>query len=530
MSHSRLTLSLAQHLLSSGRVTRQELVLYSRSLAVAGEEIYGLNAFSRLFSEDECLDQIDIHDGDLAGIPISIKANLAVRNSALTASSAILASEGRNCGYNADVVEKLQQNGAVIMGITQMDEFGMGSLGTNLGEGKLPFTRNPMPFLAFTNRTVDEWVGEIQKPHDLILEDHHEVFAKGSHDILLPGGSSCGSAASVSHGSSLISIASDTGGSIRLPAAWCGVTGFKPLYGTISRKGLVSYASSLDTVGIIANTASCISSVLPKIMAQANDQDKATITDSTARYHTTSMKYPYDESETIDLTNLIVGIPSAFVVEECPAFIHEAWAQTATALQDQCGATVSTLDNDILSPELIRVSLAAYYILASAEASSNLSRYNGFTIGAKSTSKSASLPSLTELEKSLSSSRSAGFGPEVIRRILAGTYVLSSDRFHSHYEAAMTIRAVVYKQMRHALENADVLLIPTSLSLPPKKTDFTDPTAMFANDILTVPISLAGLPSISIPSFKNKSIGLQIVGSSNNQVLRVAMMLQQLEC
>mmetsp|Transcript_32861 Transcript_32861/g.49579 ORF Transcript_32861/g.49579 Transcript_32861/m.49579 type:complete len:526 (+) Transcript_32861:134-1711(+) len=525
MSYPRLTLSLAQHLLSSGRVTRQELVLYARSLAAAGEKIYGLNAFSRLFSEDECLDQLDGCDGALAGIPISIKANLAVRNTALTASSKILASESTNCGYNADVVEKLQRNGAVIVGITQMDEFGMGSLGNNLGEGKSSFTRNPISFLAFNSRTVDEWIREIQKPYDLILEDHDEMFKKAGDDVLMAGGSSCGSAASVSHGSSLLSIASDTGGSIRLPAAWCGITGFKPFYGSISRKGLVSYASSLDTIGIMANSASCISSVLPKVVAGVYGQENIAITDSTARYDQPSI----DTAEMDNLSNIRVGIPSAFVVEECPKFIREAWGRTASVLQHRCGAKVSNIDSDVLSPDLIRVSLAAYYILASAEASSNLSRYNGFTVGAKSTSELSSSLSLTKLEQSFSASRSVGFGPEVIRRVLAGTYVLSSDRFHSHYEASMKIRAAVHKQLINALEKVDVLLIPTSLSLPPKKTEFTDPTGMFANDILTVPISLAGLPSISIPSFEDKSVGLQIVGSSNSQVLSVAMMLQQLD-
>ncbi|KAI2493690.1 Amidase [Fragilaria crotonensis] len=510
---SRLTVSLAQHLIASGRITKQELVTYCHSLAVAGEERWGLNAFTHLNSKEFILEQVDKSEGPLAGIPISIKANLAVREMPLTASSRMLAT-GVSCGYDADVVRILRSAGAIVIGTTQMDEFGMGSLGTNLGEGTSNFTKNPIPLMTISERSYDQWQQEIKKSHDAILEDH--MVATDEMDIWYAGGSSCGSAASVAHGSSIVSLASDTGGSIRLPAAWCGISGFKPSIGRLSRKGLVSYASSLDTIGCLAPTAECMAI----IMHQMELDKQESVTDSTVSHA--------HQTVTNDRKSLLVGIPSAFSVDGCPKEILDAWADAARYLQ-QNGATLVEIPSSVISSDMIRASLATYYIIASAEASSNLSRYDGLRYGLSDQrgSTHTTLDDLSVLESKYATTRSVGFGQEVLRRILSGTSVLSSDRFHTHYEAASTIRAQVSKQMRQALDTVDVLLTPTCLSFP-NSTDL-DPTGMFANDVFTVPVSLACLPAISIPWSRDvhKPVGLQIVGSSDEKVLEVAAELQR---
>ena len=505
---SRLTVSLGQHLIASGRVTKQELATYCHALATAGEEQWGLNAFAKLYSRDFVLEQAE-KEGPLAGIPISIKANLAVRETPLTASSKMLVTDS-TCGYDADVVSNLKDIGAIVVGITHMDEFGMGSLGNNIGEGNGGLTKNPVPFMTSTKRTHDQWIREIKKPYDEIVEDHATVT---NIETWHTGGSSCGSAASVSHGSTIVSIASDTGGSIRLPAAWCGITGFKPSYGRLSRKGLVSYASSMDTMGCLAPSADCISIV----MHQLECAKQQITTDST-------MMYRNKATNSFESANLRVGIPSAFSVEECPTEIQEAWVNAAEHLE-QSGAKLVEISSNLISPEIVRASLAAYYIIASAEASSNLSRYDGLRFGLY-TGETEHPMDFSLLESQYAAARSLGFGQEVLRRILSGTSVLSSDRFHTRYEAASKIRALLSKQMRSALDMVDVLLTPTCLSMP--TTTYLDPTGMFANDVLTVPVSLACLPAISIPWWteSNETVGLQVVGSSDDRVIEVAMTLQ----
>jgi aspartyl-tRNA(Asn)/glutamyl-tRNA(Gln) amidotransferase subunit A len=184
------------------------------------------------------------------------------------------------------------------------------------------------------------------------------------------------------------------------------------------------------------------------------------------------------------------------------------------------GAKIVDIPPDSLSPGNIRTSLAAYYILASAEASSNLSRYDGLRYGVSSARIDSTAEYTTQLEHQYAATRSLGFGPEVVRRILAGTFVLSSDRFHTHYEAAAKLRAIVTNQLRKTLQSVDVMIIPTSLTLPHEKS--FDPTLMFANDVLTVPISLACCPAISIPWRERSPIGIQVVGSDNVTVLEVA--------
>jgi aspartyl-tRNA(Asn)/glutamyl-tRNA(Gln) amidotransferase subunit A len=547
---TRLTISLAKSLISSGRITKYDLVSYCHAMAIAGEEHLKLNAFTQLHSLDHVLEQVSSYTGDdgpLSGIPLTVKANVAVKEFSLTASSRMLLdinndTTSTSCGYDADVIRILKDAGAVVMGITQMDEFGMGSLGTNLGETSFGHkqtdkstarTLNPLFAFPVTDsnlihppetiiehkmKTEVEWIQEITSPYDKVIETNCSIYIPNSHEnCWYTGGSSSGSAASVAHGSSLFSVASDTGGSIRLPAAWCGITGFKPTYGHISRKGLVSYASSLDTIGFLAPSVECISTVMKVMDTSVSDH----ITDSTRTI-------PKQSKSKHTFSDFRVGIPSAFSVAECPPEINDAWENAATSLE-QMGATLVEVPPESLSPDIIKASLAAYYIIASAEASSNLSRYDGLRYGLSVHGSDHHIQdSISLLESQYAASRSMGFGQEVLRRILTGTAVLSSDRFHSHYEAASKIRAVVSKQLRQTLEGLDVILTPTCLSFP--DTSNVESTAMFANDVLTVPTSLACLPAISIPWYipSRKPLGLQIIGDNDNTVLEVAEALQKI--
>lgn len=558
---SLLTIERASRLLASGLITSEQLCSFCRALAVAGEDHWQLNAFTSLIPTDKLLENARASDerrqrsngqvSPLEGIPVSIKANLAVSTQPLTAASGVLRDE-TPCGYNADAVSRLVKSGAIIIGMTNMDEFGMGSLGTNAApsETDQTFTRNPFQYIRHLKEVLkwhdndDSSVAKvIQMSTDYIVEAHVDAFERElGNPIRSAGGSSCGSAASVAHGSSLASLGTDTGGSVRLPSAWCGVVGLKPSYGLISRHGVVSYASSLDTVGVLAPSVDCAATVLDCVAQRDEGGSDSGSRDSTASFYNASVSLSPLTSEFEEqqpLAGIKVGIPSAFSVADCPASIRNVWNSGANSLHDH-GATVESISTDILSPELIRKSLAAYYVLASAEASSNLSRYDGVRYGPAATvsdeSKLQQDSDLTPLEVLYSTTRSQGFGTEVVRRVLCGTSVLSSDRFHTHYEAAAKLRAALTQQFQQALEKVDILLIPTVLSLPCSLEETPDSTEMFANDVMTVPISLAGLPSVSVPvtvssdelSDGDASVGLQIVGSRLNErtILEVAKVIE----
>lgn len=565
-------------------MTCEDLVRHCHATAVAGEDVWNLRAFSRLTAWQDLQEAAKAADDRrrngqpkslLDGIPISIKGNLAVNNQCLTAGSRILgegsiAGGGGAIGYNAEIVQQFVDDcGAICIGITTMDEFGMGSLGTNqvlqgVG-GENGATKNPLSFLTNTSCSNGDAAGSSDRPNLLsilqqsqedILVAHQAHIGTSHHDdndnnnsssiteYYAAGGSSCGAAASVAHGSSLVALASDTGGSIRLPAAWCGVVGLKPSYGRVSRHGLVSYASSLDTVGFMTPTVECASLVLEEL----NSIKGASIPPEDPTHHfyhrngqaeedTTkaTISTSHKNNEERPLEGIKIGIPAAFVVEECPDAVKEMWTQGAATLE-QAGATLVTLSSDVMSPDVIQQSLAAYYVLASAEASSNLARYDGFRYGvaaADSNSEKNQEPTTkmeegTALQQQYAKTRSQGFGAEVVRRILCGTAVLSSDKFHTHYEAAAKLRALVTDQLHGALkEHVDYMLIPTVVSPPPrlhqKAATITDNdngdrkvdhTEMFGNDIMTVPISLAGLAAVNVPFELSKNSD-QIAGSAH---------------
>ena len=551
----------------------------------------------------------------LDGIPVSIKSNIAVEEFDLTANSNILQNNNNHNntpGYDSRLVQKLKEAGAIIIGQTNMDEFGMGSLGTNCNSNRrrdpshsesgsesdsdsmaMTTTVNPLPALNYT--PLGEYIDRICK------EQIPSINIETSSQILSPGGSSSGSAASVSMGSSIISVGTDTGGSIRLPAAWCGVVGLKPTYGAISRDGVVSYASSLDTIGVIGPSAACVSYALDVMKNEKmNDSDNESenwqddVRDSTACFLDpvsgwiddlqmdvsdggnaiatgATILETYAEIHKHSLKGLKVGIPAAFSVHECSDDVQQAWQSSIEKLED-LGATVVTIsDSEGISSEAVKMSLPAYYVLSSAEASSNLSRYDGLRYGLSNESNTVAEGMKTNpREGQFASTRSAGFGSEVQRRILAGTAVLSSDRFHTHYEGAANVRATITKQLnaafgigidididtgdgRQASASAeekivDLMLIPTAITSPPSVSPNASPpdsTEAFKNDIMTVPISLAGLPSISVPvynhnatptsnstdksetAYKHPVVGMQIFGPrlSERKILLTAHML-----
>ena len=489
------TLRQLRHWLDTGTLSSVQLAAYCHRVAVLGEEA-GLNAFVRL--NDGALEQAAAFDdrrrhglpprGPLDGIPISVKANIAVAEEPLTAGSRIL-DQKTGIGYNATVVDALE--GAVRIGTTTMDEFGMGSWGTH----QLNPTNNPLPVRTEPDFVESVLQGRLPEP---------------SVSGVAAGGSSCGSAVSIAHGSSFLSLGSDTGGSVRLPAAWCGVVGLKPTYGRIPRHGLVAYASSLDTIGLLGRTADCLSIGLQAILAH----EQPNMVDS--NHEAVSWR-----EATIE--GLRVGIPSAFSVDECPAVLREAWEQAADELE-KAGASVHVVDT--IDHVTMQRSLAAYYVLASAEAASNLSRYDGFRYGHKATDWTIDPEcTLSPLEQQYTAARSEGFHPEVARRVLCGTFVLSSDRFHTYYEGAANLRAHLTEQLYKATIECDVLMVPTTLSPPPQIDQPKDATAMFANDVMTVPASLAGLPALSVPVPKywdedrSFPIAMQLIGKRHGEEL-----------
>ena len=583
----KLTIPLARRLLQSHQISAIDLSSYCHALAHYGEESLSLAAFSHLFDSSHILAQaqesqerfqeaakvstMEGHGGTngilrpLEGIPMTVKANIATRYSNLTASSQML--KESTPGYDSHVVEQLKNAGAILIGVTEMDEFGMGSLGRNATHEK-GAARNPL-YLGGDNgngwsmprqQKVDDWIQSIKSqtvPQRTTNSDFHYSA----------GGSSSGSAVSIAHGSSLASLATDTGGSIRLPAAWTGIVGFKPSYGQLSRRGVVSYASSLDTVGIMGNSVACVADVMNVLRNHGSEDDGEAIGvhvgDSTASFGGQSISLSQSTQKQEGLEGIKIGIPAAFCVEECSPHVAQAWEASIRHLE-RYGADIQVVSKDCVRPQTVSDSLPAYYVLTCAEASSNLARYDGLRYGMSydaslkdmvltfSTS-STILSDLNPRERQYATVRARGFGPEVKRRILCGTAVLSSDRFHTHYEAASYIRALMTQELTNAFrenkelgsddkdEGVDLMLIPTALTHPPNLAGEggIDPTEAFQNDVMTIPISLAGLPSISIPTWLSENenccpplvVGMQLFGPrlSEERVLTVANALQYIQ-
>jgi aspartyl-tRNA(Asn)/glutamyl-tRNA(Gln) amidotransferase subunit A len=375
--------------------------------------------------------------GPLAGVPIAIKDNLCVRGMKTTAASKIL--ETYRPPYDATVIERLETAGAVIVGKTNCDEFAMGSSNENSAFGPV---RNPWA----RSRT--------------------------------PGGSSGGSAAAVAAAQVPLALGSDTGGSIRQPASFCGVVGLKPTYGRVSRYGLLAFASSLDQIGPFARTVEDAALTLG-IMAGPDRADA------------TSSREPVPDfvaALTGDVKGLRVGVPRTFVSEGVDDGVKAAF-DAALAVLEGAGARLV----DVELPHA-PYGVPAYYLVCTAEASSNLARYDGVKYGYRS--KAA----VDGLQAMYTHSRSEGFGAEVKRRIMLGTYVLSAGYYDAFYLKAQQVRTLLRRDYDRAFEAADVIAMPTS-PIPPfglgEKTD--DPLQMYLADIFTVSANLAGVPAISVP-------------------------------
>lgn len=397
--------------------------------------------------------------GPLAGVPFAIKDNICTKGVKTSCASKILGDFAPV--YNATVIEKLEAEGAVIIGKLNMDEFAMGSTSETSYYGA---TKNP-------------W-------------DRAKV----------PGGSSGGAAAAVAAKEAIVSLGSDTGGSIRQPASYCGVTGFKPTYGTVSRFGLIAYASSLDQIGPVAKDVADCAAVMDVI--KGKDTHDGTSLD---------VEYPeYLKSLTGDVKGLKIGLPTeCFETEGLDPEVAEKVKAVAEVLKEK-GAEVE----EISLPFLDYV-IPAYYIIASAEASSNLSRFDGVKYGFRA----EDYDGLVDL---YNATRSEGFGNEVKKRILLGTFVLSSGYYDAYYRKALKVKAVIKQKFDEIFSKYDIILCPVAPSTAPELgKSLADPLKMYLSDIFTVSVNIAGLPGLSVPCGFDRSgmpIGAQIIGPALGEV------------
>ncbi len=402
--------------------------------------------------------------GPLAGVPVALKDVLCTRGVPTTCGSRMLA--GFVPPYDAHVVERLKAADAVLIGKTNMDEFAMGSSTENSVTGP---TRNP-------------W-----------------------DPARIPGGSSGGSAAAVAAGFAPLALGTDTGGSIRQPAALCGVVGLKPTYGRVSRYGLVAFASSLDQVGPFARTVADAARLLGVIAG--HDPRDSTSVDRPVPAYTKTLNDP--------LPGLRIGVPREFFGEGLDAEV-EAAVRAALKEYEKRGATLV----DVSLPHS-PYALAAYYIVAPAEASSNLARYDGMHYGHRTREEA-------DLVGTYAKSRSEGFGPEVKRRVMIGTYVLSSGYKDAYYVKALKVRRLVKRDFDEAFAACDVVAGPTAPTPAfPIGAKADDPLAMYLSDVYTVSANLAGLPGVSVPCGFTKAglpIGLQLLAPpfEEERLLRAA--------
>ncbi len=390
--------------------------------------------------------------GPLAGVPAAIKDNLCMEGLPATCSSKIL--QNFVPTYTAEAVKRLLDEGAVILGKTNMDEFAMGSTTETSAFGE---TKNP-------------WNPE--------------------H---VPGGSSGGSCAAVAANECFYALGSDTGGSIRQPSSFCGVTGIKPTYGTVSRYGLIAYGSSLDQIGPIGkNVEDCAAAL--EVISSHDKKDSTSIPRKDCDFTSALVD---------DVRGMRIGIPRDYMGDGLDVQVKDAVLKAARVLEKK-GAVVEEFD---LS--LVEYAIPAYYVIASAEASSNLSRFDGVKYGYRTGEYEG-------LHNMYKKSRSEGFGPEVKRRIMLGSFVLSSGYYDAYYLKALKTKALIKKAFDRAFEQYDVILGPAAPSTAPKLGEsLSDPLKMYLGDIYTISVNLAGLPGMSVPCGLDSSglpVGLQLIG------------------
>ena len=416
-----------------------------------------INAFLTVLDEDQVIAQADAADNriqngnaaTLTGIPFLIKDNISTKNIQTTAASRIL--KGYVPPFDATVVSRLKEANAIILGKANLDEFAMGSSNENSAFGPV----------------LNPW---------------------GKNRV--PGGSSGGAAAAVASRETTIALGSDTGGSIRQPASLCGVVGFKPTYGTVSRYGLIAFGSSLDQIGPIArsvedcaDTANAISGHDPL--------------DSTSL----NLKIDFTEYLNRDIDSIRIGVPREYIVDGIEPGVRGAFEKSLAELE-RLGAIVEEI-----SLPLTDYALAVYYIIAPSEASANLSRFDGVKYG-------MSVDNEPNARESIEATRGNGFGAEVKRRILIGTYALSAGYYDAYYKKAQEVRTLIRREFHDAFQKFDAIVTPTSPTVAFELDEKTqDPFQMYLSDVCTIPANIAGLPGISIPCglYKGLPVGLQIL-------------------
>ena len=388
--------------------------------------------------------------GMMTGQPIAIKDLLVTADMPTTAASKIL--EGYRSAYDATAVARLRSAGAILTGKTNCDEFGMGSSGENSAYGP---TKNP-------------W-------------DTTKV----------PGGSSSGSAAAVAAGLSIGALGTDTGSSVRQPAGFCGIVGIKPTYGRVSRNGLIAFASSLDTIGVLGRTV-CDTAILLNAIAGVDPRDATSIDKE---------EITIERVEAFSVQGMRLGIPKEYFVEGIDPHVEKSVRNAIAALESQ-GATVV----DVSLPHT-KDGMAVYYLIQPSEASANIARYDGIRYG-----KRVAASSLIDI---YGKSRDAGLGDEVKRRIMLGTFALSAGYYDEYYRKAQKVRTVIREDFDRVFRDVDVLITPTSPTLPfPLGERTSDPIAMYLADAFTVAANIAGIPGLSVPSgfHEGLPIGVQLMG------------------
>ena len=408
-------------------------------------------------------------DGPLAGVPVAIKDNMCTEGLLTTCSSKILGNFVPT--FTSEAVLNLEKAGAVILGKTNMDEFAMGST------------------------TETSAYGETKNPWNL---EH------------VPGGSSGGSCAAVAAEECFYALGSDTGGSIRQPSSFCGVTGIKPTYGTVSRYGLIAYGSSLDQIGPVAKDVTDCATIL-EIIASHDEKDSTSVKRDDLDFTSALVD---------DVKGMKIGIPKDYLGEGLDSEVKDAILNAAKVLEEK-GAIVEEFD---LS--LVEYAIPAYYVIACAEASSNLARFDGVKYGYRTEEYDG-------LHNMYKKSRSEGFGAEVKRRIMLGSFVLSSGYYDAYYLRALRTKALIKKAFDEAFAKYDVILGPAAPTTAPKLGEsLSDPLKMYLGDIYTISVNLAGLPGITVPcgtDSKGLPIGLQLIGDcfKEKNIIRAAYSFEQ---
>ena len=401
--------------------------------------------------------------GPLAGVPVAIKDNMCTEGMLTTCSSKILHNFVPT--FSSEAVINLEKAGAVILGKTNMDEFAMGSTTETSAYG---VTRNP-------------WNTE--------------------H---VPGGSSGGSCAAVAAEECFYALGSDTGGSIRQPSSFCGITGIKPTYGTVSRYGLIAYGSSLDQIGPVAKDVTDCATIL-EVISSYDKKDSTSV----------EREYDFTSALVDDVKGMRIGIPKDYMGDGLDPEVKASVLAAAKVLEEK-GAIVEEFDL-----ALIEYAIPAYYVIASAEASSNLARFEGVKYGYRT-------EDFDGLHNMYKKSRSEGFGPEVKRRIMLGSFVLSSGYYDAYYLKALRTKALIKQAFDEAFEKYDVILGPAAPTTAPRLGEsLSDPIKMYLGDIYTISVNLAGLPGITVPcgvDSKGLPIGLQLIGDcfKEKEIIRAA--------